>query len=85
MLITGKLRMMLLVVAPLLLELGGLVFIVQVDPYINKRHRKVMMIVIMLVFSLIAQQFAENITIAYSLERRWRIIVVRPSSLFSIT
>ncbi|MBE6017920.1 MAG: hypothetical protein E7233_10025 [Lachnospiraceae bacterium] len=73
-LLTDDLRIMLMVIAPLLMELTGLIFIVQVDPYINKRHRRIMMVAILLVFSLIAQQVFESLTIIYSLDHIYRVV-----------
>ena len=43
---------------PLLLQLVGLAFAVLIDPYIEKKHRSVMLIVVAFVFSLIAQDYA---------------------------
>ena len=73
--IPEELRTMLLVIAPLFMELFGLTFTVQVDPYINKKHRRVMMIEILLVFSLIVQQIVESVAVMNNLSRLFMIIV----------
>ena len=39
----------------LLLHMVGLLFAVKIDPYIRKQHRKIMLIIIAFVFSLIIQ------------------------------
>ena len=43
----------------LILQLSGLFFIVWIDPYLSRQHRRVMLLVIALAFSLIAQNFIE--------------------------
>lgn len=48
-----------LLLAPVVLELVGLCFVVWVDPYISRRHRQVMLIIVALNFCLIAQNVIE--------------------------
>ena len=72
---TQELRTMVLVITPLILELLGLSFTVLVDPYINKKNRKLMMAVILFVFSLLVQQVLEAMAIQYSLSRLLRTLV----------
>lgn len=43
----------------LFLQLMGLTFAVVIDPYIRKRHRKIMLLIVAVVFSLIAQNCVE--------------------------
>lgn len=82
--LTPELRTIILVVTPLILELIGLTFTVQVDPYINKKNRRLMNLVILFVFSLLAQQVLEGVAIMYSMSRMFRILlamygyVIRP-------
>lgn len=49
---------------PLLLQLAGLTFAVLVDSYISRKHRKVMMFIVLLVISLIVQNYVENMIAA---------------------
>ncbi len=51
---------MLTVLSPLLLLLIGLTFTVVIDPYIQRKHRKIMLAVIVLCFVLMVQNILEN-------------------------
>ena len=44
-----------LIQLPLLLQLIGLTFTVLFDPYIRKKHKTVMLLIVLFVFSLIVQ------------------------------
>ena len=46
---------------PLLLEMVGLTFAVLIDPYLNKRYERGMIVIILLIISLVMQNFAEYI------------------------
>jgi len=48
-------------VAPCVLLLAGVTFAVVVDPYLHKRRKRIMLIICVLVFSLIAQNFLDNL------------------------
>ena len=48
---------------PLLLQLAGMTFAVLVDSYISRQHKRVMLSVAALVFSLIAQNYVENLLV----------------------
>ena len=48
------------VLFPLLLLLLGLGFTVVIDPYIRREHRRIMLIIVLLSFSLAAQNILEN-------------------------
>ena len=49
----------LLIELPLWLQLIGLTFAVLIDPYIRKKHRSVMLVIIAIASSLIVQNFAD--------------------------
>ncbi|MBR1389965.1 MAG: hypothetical protein IJ567_00690 [Lachnospiraceae bacterium] len=50
-----QIRMGVIMALPLILQLIGLIFAVRIDPYIRRKHRKVMLIIIAVDFSLVAQ------------------------------
>ena len=45
---------------PLLLLLGGLGFTVTIDPYMQREHRRIMLIIVVLCLSLIAHNLWDN-------------------------
>ena len=49
----------LILLIPLILQLGGLVFAVQMDSYVKRTHRIIMLIIVASVFLLILQNIAE--------------------------
>lgn len=49
---------------PLLLQLAGMTFAVLVDSYISKQHKRAMLVIAVLVLSLIAQNYVENLLAA---------------------
>ena len=57
---------------PALLLLAGVFVMAAIDPYIQKRHRRTLLILSALVFSLIAQNFAE-----YLLSERYPMVALR--------
>ena len=46
-----------MVLIPLLLQMIGLTFAILIDPYIRRDHRRIMLIIVALIFSLIAQNY----------------------------
>ena len=48
------------VLFPLLLLLFGLGFTVTIDPYIQREHRRIMLVIVVLCLSLIAQNLWDN-------------------------
>ncbi len=46
---------------PLFLQLIGMVFAVSIDSYISKTHKRVLLLIALLVLSLIAQNYVENL------------------------
>lgn len=50
-----------LVLLPLLLQLVGLTFAVLIDPYIQKRHRRIMLVIVALVCSLLLQNELDHL------------------------
>ena len=54
-------KMDLLVLAPLLLQLIGLTLAVLIDPYIRKKHRRIMLLIIVVVFSLLVQNELDHL------------------------
>ena len=63
-LLTQEVSDHLAMIIPLLLQLAGLTFAVLVDSYISRKHRKVMMFIVLLVISLIVQNYVENMIAA---------------------
>lgn len=59
-LLTQEVSDHLAMIIPLLLQLFGLTFAVLVDSYISRKRRKIMLIVVFLVLSLIVQNYVEN-------------------------
>ena len=57
---TPEVQKNLLILLPLLLQMGGLIFAVLIDPYIHRRHRSLLLIIALLVLSLILQNGLEN-------------------------
>ncbi len=57
---TGETVTILLMLAPLVSVLVGLLFAVLIDPYISRRHRNEFLTVIALVFRLVAQNLLEK-------------------------
>ena len=53
------------VLVPLLLQIIGLAFVVILDPYIQKQHKRIMLINTFLVFSLLVQNVSEYILSKY--------------------
>ncbi|MBR4421836.1 MAG: histidine kinase [Erysipelotrichaceae bacterium] len=53
-------RMTIIVLFPFALELIGLLFAVTVDPYVSKRQRRIMLMIIGLIFILLIQNTAEH-------------------------
>ena len=64
------------IVIPLLLQIIGSIFVVLIDPYIKKRDRWIMRLVILLEFSLIVQNVADYTLSEYIPMPRIRTIVV---------
>lgn len=56
---TTSFQQTLITVVPLLLQLAVLTFAVLIDPYIQKRHRRLLLVIAALIFSLIVQNIAE--------------------------
>ncbi len=57
---------------PLLLQLVGLSLAVRIDPYIRKKHKTVMLLIVVFVFSLLVQNYA-----GYALELNGRMPYAR--------
>ena len=51
----------LMIVLPAVLMLAGLLFTVAADPYITRRRKRTMVLICVLVLSLIAQNYLENL------------------------
>ncbi len=51
----------LLTLLPLLLQLIGLTCAVLIDPYIHRKHRKIMLIITVLLFSLLVQNYLDHL------------------------
>lgn len=66
----------LIVILPLLLQLVGLMIAVFYDAYIGKKHKRIMMIIVALLFSLIVQNTLENRLITGDPEPFKRTIVM---------
>ena len=48
-----------IILIPLLLQIVGLGIAVGVDPYIEKHHKKIMLLIVVLVLSLVVQNVSE--------------------------
>ena len=60
------------VLFPLLLLLFGLGFTVTIDPYIRREHRRIMLIIVVLCLSLIAQNLWENALFIRHKDLTWK-------------
>ena len=60
------------VLFPLLLLLFGLGFTVTIDPYIKREHRRIMLIIVVLCLSLIAQNLWENALFIRHKDLTWK-------------
>ena len=56
---------LMLLVAPVVLELVGLCFAVASDPYLSQRHRRMMFLIIGLIAALIAQNLVNGLAKGY--------------------
>ncbi len=68
----GETVTLLLMLSPLVLVLVGLLFALLIDPYISRRQRSIFIAVIVLIFSLVAQNLAD-----YLLDRNGALPLAR--------
>ena len=59
----------LMAMLPLVLQVGGLAFAISVDAYFEKKQKQVFMLILVLVVSLIAQNYTENLIAAGGVPR----------------
>ena len=74
----------LLAILPILLLLTGLLFAVGFDPYIQKAHKKTLLILLGLVFSLIVQNYGDHLLCVGKpnvIAGRLKLVPVYPSSI----